>query len=80
MGFKKGYDIISPDGFGIFNNTIFSTIELAENGFNKWIERFKQQGYYSTSFRERIPLDELRFRCELIEFEFDSNDFNGDYY
>jgi hypothetical protein len=33
MAFKTGYDINSPDGFGMFMDRIYSSPEKAENAF-----------------------------------------------
>lgn len=79
MAFKTGYDINSPDGFGMFMDRIYSSPEKAENDFQLWIKRFEKQGYYSTAMREQIPLDELRVRCKLIKFEFDFEEFEGEF-
>ena len=79
MAFKTGYDINSPDGFGMFMDRIYSSPEKAENDFHLWIKRFERQGYYSTSKREQISLDELRVRCKLIKFEFDLDEFEGEF-
>ena len=71
--------INSPDGFGMFMDRIYSSPEKAENDFQLWIKRFEKQGYYSTSKREQISLDELRVRCKLIKFEFDFEEFEGEF-
>jgi hypothetical protein len=79
MALTKGYDINSPDGFGMYVDTIYSTPELAEVGFKEWILRFGYQGYYRDSNRNMIPLNELRQNCKLVEFEFDSTEFDGEF-
>jgi hypothetical protein len=76
---KKGYDINSPDGIGMFSDKIYSSPENAEKGFQEWIKRFERQGYYSTSYREQIPLEELRSQCRLVDFEFDADEFDGEF-
>ena len=76
---KKGYDINSPDGISMFPDRIYSTPENAEKDFEVWIKRFERQGYYSTSFRQQIPLNELRSQCRLVDFEFDADEFDGEY-
>jgi hypothetical protein len=75
MAFKTGYDINSPDGFGMFMDRIYSSPEKAENAFQVWIKRYENQGYYSNAKREKIPLDQLRNHCKLVKFEFDLNEF-----
>ena len=79
MALKKGFDIISPDGIGMFMDKIYSTPETAENGFNEWKKRFEHQGYYRDNRRNMIPLNELREHCTLVDFEFDANEFEGDF-
>ncbi len=75
MAFKKGYDINSPDGFGMFMNRVYSSPEKAEDAFQVWIKRYERQGYYSTAKREQIPINQLRNHCKLVKFEFDLNEF-----
>ena len=75
MAFKRGYDINSPDGFGMYMDKIYSSPEKADDAFQVWIKRFEHQGYYSTSKRKQIPLDQLRNHCRLVMFEFDLNEF-----
>jgi hypothetical protein len=75
MAQVKGYDILSPDGFGMYMDKVYSTPQNAENAFKEWKKRFEHQGYYSTSKREQIPLDQLRNHCRLVMFEFDLNEF-----
>jgi len=75
MAFKTGYDIYTPDGFGMYMDKIYSTPEKAENAFQVWIKRYEKQGYYSTAKREQILLDQLRSHCKLVKFEFDFKKF-----
>lgn len=79
MALKKGFDIISPDGIGMFRDKIFSTPQNAENGFNEWKIRFERQGYYRDNRRNEIPLNELRDHCNLVDFEFDADEFDGEF-
>ena len=75
MAFTKGYDINTPDGFGMYMDKVYSTPEKAEDAFQVWIKRYEKQGYYSTAKREQIPLSELRSNCKLINFKFDLKEF-----
>jgi hypothetical protein len=61
------YRVLSPDGFDIEMDAEYKSIEEAQIALNKFILRFKDQGYYSTSRRERISLAEARSRCRIIE-------------
>jgi len=65
------YDVLSPDGFSISFDEVWDTPEDAREALKKWIQRYKQQGHYSTSNRERIPLDELETWCDIIPIEVD---------
>ena len=65
------YDVLSPDKFSISFDEVWDTPEEAKEALKKWIGRYKQQGYYSTSNRERIPLDELETWCDIIPIEVD---------
>lgn len=75
MAFITGYDINTPDGFGMYMDRIYSTPEKAEDAFQVWIKRYEKQGYYSTAKREQITLDQLRKYCKLVKFEFDITEF-----
>lgn len=66
MANKKRYDILSPDGFGMYRDKTFATPEKAWESFEEWKKRYEQQGYYSSN-RGRIPLDELKDHCTLEE-------------
>jgi hypothetical protein len=66
---KTKYDVLSPDGFSISFDETWDTPDEASKALDKWVERYKQQGYYSTSNRERIPLDELTTWCTIVPIE-----------
>jgi hypothetical protein len=48
---------------------MWDTPDDASKALDKWVDRYKQQGYYSTSNRERIPLDELTTWCTIVPIE-----------
>ena len=50
----------SMDSFKILDAIVF---------MEKFADRYKAQGYYTTSMRERIPVDSVRF--SLVEYEED---------
>lgn len=66
MAKKKRYDVISPDGFSIHFSDTYKSVEEAEEAFEVWKKRFEMQGYYSSN-RGRIPLDELKEHCRIVE-------------
>jgi hypothetical protein len=78
MALVRVYDINSPDGFGMFMDKVFSSPETAEEGFNEWKKSFEHQGYYRDNNRDMIPLNELRNHCRLVDFEIDTDDFDGE--
>ena len=67
MSKKTKYDVISPDGFNISVDKVYATIEEAEAVFEDWKGRYKSQGYYSSSRHGRIPLDDLKAYCKIVE-------------
>jgi hypothetical protein len=53
------YEVLSPDGFTIeFDRPYYTSKEKAFEAFDKWKERYRNQGYYSSN-NGRIPLEEL---------------------
>jgi hypothetical protein len=63
------YDVLSPDGFSISFDEMWDTPDEASKALDKWVERYRGQGYYSTTNRERIPLDELTTWCTIVPIE-----------
>jgi len=62
---KTMYDVISPDGFPISCEP-FNTQEEAVKYAFQWCKRYEQQGYYSTSRWEKIPLEDLPENLDLV--------------
>jgi hypothetical protein len=65
---KKMYQVISPDGFPITCEP-FASEQEAMDEIPVWCERFKNQGYYSTSDRQKIPLKELPDYLQVVPAE-----------
>ena len=65
---QNKFDVISPDGFPISCEP-FASANEAQDSIPFWCERFKHQGYYSTSSREKISLEELPHRLRIVESE-----------
>jgi len=62
---KTGVQVLSPDGITIeFGSFCYKNMEDAKKAFERWKNRFEQQGYYSSN-KGRIPLDELEKYCEF---------------
>lgn len=74
---EKKYRILSPDGFDIEMDTVYSKSEVMP-AFEKFKQRFEKQGYYSTSSREQIPLEDLADYMDVIEVDEDEDE-NEDY-
>jgi hypothetical protein len=72
------YDINSPDGIGMYMDKVYSTPQNAQIGFEEWKKRFEHQGYYRDNNRNMIPLSELRNHCRLVDFEIDTDEFEGE--
>jgi hypothetical protein len=64
---KNKYQILSPDGFTIERDMIgYPSRKKAMEAFNQWKERYKQQGYYSSTNHGRIDLLDLEDFCQFI--------------
>lgn len=62
------YEVLSPDGFTIeFDRPYYTSKEKAFEAFDKWKERYNQQGYYSSNQYGRIPLEELEDYMSIRE-------------
>jgi hypothetical protein len=72
------YDINSPDGIGMYMDKVYSTPQNAQIGFEEWKKRFEHQGYYRDNNRNMIPLNKLRNHCRLVDFEIDTEKFEGE--
>jgi hypothetical protein len=58
----------SPDGFTIerFPRT-YETMDEVNQALRNFVQRYEWQGYYSTAYREHIPLDQIAERCTVID-------------
>ena len=64
---RKKYDVISPDGFSIHREDTYTSRKAAMAAFNEWKERYRAQGYYSSTNYGRIALEDLEQYCQLKE-------------
>ena len=62
------YNVISPDGFPITCKP-FASEQKALDAIPVWCGRFKNQGYYSTSNRQKISLKELPDYLRVVPTE-----------
>ena len=73
---ERRYRILSPDGFDIaFDKTY--TIDEISSAFEEFKNRYKAQGYYSTSNRDRIDLDDLEDYCTIVEYDESEEEFGN---
>jgi hypothetical protein len=64
---RKKYKVLSPDGFTIERCvTYYPSKKKALNALETWMKRYEVQGYYSYNLM-RIPLNELKNNCTIIE-------------
>ena len=62
------YKILSPDGFTIERDIQhYKSQKDALNSLTNWIERYRMQGYYSSTMYGRIDLSEIQKYCTLIK-------------
>ena len=65
---SKKYQILSPNGFNIdFSISYYKSKKQALTALKNWRNRYKIQGYYSSTQFGRINLPELEKYCQLIE-------------
>lgn len=65
----KKYIVMSPDGFPIERDKQYANLAEAEKATEKFIEKYRTQGYYSQSITtvRKIPVDEIKDNCRLVE-------------
>lgn len=63
----KKYQILSPDGFTIdCNVSYYKSIKQAKEALKNWLQRYKVQGYYSSTRYGQIDLLDIEDYCQLI--------------
>ena len=65
---KREFRVLSPDQIDIWPET-YLTKAKAENALDIWCLRFKRQGYYRDNEWQKIPLEFLKERCQIIEIK-----------
>lgn len=67
MSKKQKFQVLSPDGFTIdFCRPDYPSKFSAQKALQKWMQRYKYQGFYSSPTFGRIPFDEIPEYCEII--------------
>lgn len=65
---KKGtFTVLSPDGFPLERDMEYKNKKEAQEAIEKFVDRYRTQGYYSTTVRVRIPVHEIEENCRLVE-------------
>ena len=65
---KKGtFTVLSPDGFPLERDTEYKNKKEAQEAIEKFVDKYRAQGYYSTTVRVRIPIHEIEENCRLVE-------------
>lgn len=59
----KKYQVLSPDGITIEFQWSYTSQKKANEAYDRWAKRYALQGYYSSSYYGRIPLNELKSYC-----------------
>jgi hypothetical protein len=67
MAKKQKFTVISPDGFPLERDAEYSSKEEAQDAIERFVDRYRTQGYYSTTVRVRIPIHEIEENCRLVE-------------
>ena len=63
---RKQYQALSPDGITLeFGVSHYTSKKKMFEAFDKWKERYKQQGYYSSATYGRILLVDLEEYCSF---------------
>jgi hypothetical protein len=63
------YQIISPDGFTIENKEFYKSKKEALECYERWIEQYKTQGYYSSNLYGRIYWWDVHKYCEFKKYK-----------
>jgi hypothetical protein len=71
---EQKYRLLSPDGFDIEMDAVYTQSELMP-AFEKFKKRFEKQGYYSTSNRTKIDLQDLEDYMQVVEYN-EIEDYN----
>ena len=66
---KTKYNVYSPDGFTISRDDTYNSLEEAVDAFMLWVQRYEEQGYYSSVEYGRIPLELLIYFCDFVELD-----------
>lgn len=65
MKTKKKFIVEGPEGIPI-SRAPFATRTAAQAAIPAFVERFRQQGYYSTVKHEHIPLELIAQCCSIV--------------
>ena len=66
MAKAKYYRILSPDGIDIRHDKFKYKESEVQAELEAFTKRYEKQGYYSTSNREQIPLEDILYCCSVV--------------
>jgi hypothetical protein len=65
---KKGtYIVLSPDGFPLERDAEYKNLAEVQEAIERFVDKYRTQGFYSTTVRVRIPIEEIEENCKLVE-------------
>lgn len=67
MAKKRTFIVISPDGFPLERDVEYKDKEEAAQAIDKFVDKYRSQGYYSTTVRVRIPIEKIEENCRIVE-------------
>jgi len=63
----KKYIVLSPDGFPIERDAEYKNLAEVQEAIERFVNRFRDQGYYSTTVRVRLPIHDIEKECRIVE-------------
>jgi len=67
MAKKQKFIVMSPDGFPIERDVAYKNLAEVQEAIERFVDRYRTQGYYSTTVRRRLPIDEIEENCRIVE-------------
>jgi len=64
---NKKFIVLSPDGFPLEFDKTYSNKKEINEAIEHFVDRYRAQGYYSKTYRERIALEDIEKECRIVE-------------
>jgi len=61
--------VLTPDSIPTTRKTTFANRKQAELEVQRFVRRFKMQGFYRTADGERLELSSIASRCQIVDQE-----------